>query len=306
MLNSILTTLKSINKRRLKKRQARKIEDRKKEINADFLITTPPHCAYIAKCLHDALKKIGKTSLINIGSAHFISPGEKNIVICPQIYDDLPDGYIAYQLEQTGSSLWFTADYKEKLRKSSAILDYSSENIKYLSEEESFSKKLIYCPIPLNPQSTPNSEKKYDVAFYGNTTGSNRRIEYLSAIKSEFKTLDIHGLHGTDLISQLASARIVVNIHFYENALLETTRILECLAHGFSVISEQARDQPDHKELDGLVTFVPVGDIKAMIDVIRQQIKFPHHEEPATAHSSLSCNRSFNLAIHKIAKTNQG
>lgn len=47
----------------------------------------------------------------------------------------------------------------------------------------------------------------------------------------------------------------VLNIHYYENALLQTTRIYECLSLNKLVVSEQGSDQDEHTELDGIVDF---------------------------------------------------
>ena len=78
---------------------------------------------------------------------------------------------------------------------------------------------------------------------------------------------------GEALYQALSKARIVVNIHYYENALLETTRVFECLSLGLHVVSEKSSDQEQHKNLTNIVDFVPVGDIDAMVVAVKQRLK---------------------------------
>ena len=64
---------------------------------------------------------------------------EMYIVICPQAFANLPEHYIAFQMEQTVSSKWLNKDYYSRLENAYAIFDYSLTNI-------AFFKKMLYCP----------------------------------------------------------------------------------------------------------------------------------------------------------------
>lgn len=61
---------------------------------------------------------------------------------------------------------------------------------------------------------------------------------------------------------------MVVNLHYYEGALLETTRIYECLSLGVPLVSETSVDRAEHAALDGAVRFVPVGDLPALLQAL--------------------------------------
>ena len=59
----------------------------------------------------------------------------------------LPECYIAYQMEQTINSRWLTDKYIEILGQAEAVLDYSKVNIEYFSKYEKIKDKLYYVPI---------------------------------------------------------------------------------------------------------------------------------------------------------------
>ena len=48
----------------------------------------------------------------------------------------------------------------------------------------------------------------------------------------------INGLYGINLYKEIINSKIVLNIHFYKNAILETCRINEILSCNRIVISE--------------------------------------------------------------------
>jgi len=74
------------------------------------------------------------------------------------------------------------------------------------------------------------------------------------------------------LIALLKRSKVVINIHYYEDALLETTRISEALSYGARVVSETARDQDNHSALNDVVDFVPANDLPTFIAKVRDVI----------------------------------
>jgi len=70
-------------------------------------------------------------------------------------------------------------------------------------------------------------------------------------------------------------AKVIVNIHYYENALLETTRICECLSLGIPIVSEMGSDQVHYEGKFESVTFTPLNDIDAMIHAIGKLLTCP-------------------------------
>ncbi len=69
-------------------------------------------------------------------------------------------------------------------------------------------------------------------------------------------------------MEELKKGKIVVNIHYYENALLETTRIYECLSLNCLIVSEKSTDFEEHLSLQNIVDFVDIGDVHGMVNRI--------------------------------------
>lgn len=268
---SLLAKIKNLNRKRIENRRLKQVETAALECGADIVVSTPPHCMYIAKCIKYVVSSNGRSCYINAGEKIPLTrDGVIHIVICPQLYDFLPSGYIAYQMEQTLSSSWFDQKYIEKLSAAAAILDYSESNVIELKKILRRDISIFHCPIPLVRQIFPASSKKFDVAFYGNVNGSARRAVFLSEICNQFQVNLIHGKHGDDLYADLSTASLVVNIHYYENAPLETTRIMECLSLGLPVVSEAARDIESYPGIQAVVDFSEEGDVESMVVKIRE------------------------------------
>ena len=189
------------------------------------------------------------------------------IVVSPQMFDRLPpaDKTIMFQVEQVRASTWVDSSYLDRLRQSLAILDYSRDNIAALIDHGLPYKQIYYMPIlPLQIASASNTERDIDVLFYG-AIGSLRRGRYINALSERLNLRVESNLFGAELRNILDRTKVVVNVHFYENALLETTRISEALSHGAYVVSEEATDQSDRDEFDGLVDFVPRDDVDSFV-----------------------------------------
>ncbi len=191
-----------------------------------------------------------------------------HFVICPQMFPELPGFYVAFQLEQSVSSRWFTDDYVSRLENSFAIFDYSLANISYLKERGLSLKQVNYVPIHYMPglaaeYSEVAKSDEYDVVFYGDVN-CDRRKSFLDALSRVCRVRIVSEVFGDELYRILASAKVVVNIHYYPGALLETTRIWECLSLDCMIVSERSSDMEEHEELHGIVDFVDIGDVDGM------------------------------------------
>ena len=231
--------------------------------------------------LESTLCKYGFVIDVSVGECHTYSD-DVYIVICPQMFKVLPNRYIAFQMEQSVSSRWFTDEYIRTLQNSYAILDYSLQNIGFLQDKDVSYKQLFWMPIGAYPNYKDYllSSKRWDgslsaqaeVVFYGDPN-NDRRMMYLNALKEKFKVKIISEKFGNELYRELLSAKVVVNIHYYENALLETTRIFECLSLGLQVVSEESSDMIQYTGLDKYVSFVKMGDVEQMIDKVAELLE---------------------------------
>ena len=240
------------------------------------------HTAYVAKLLQSILHARGIESNILLSEPD-VYENIPYIVICPQNFKHFPSLYVAFQMEQTVSQRWLTDEYINILHNAYAVFDYSLVNVDYFSKDTELAKKLYYVPIDLCQEMAAEhretTEKGYDVLFYG-ATGNERRAEYLNRIGEKYNLKIISDSFGDALYAEMKKAKVIVNIHFYENALLETTRLYETLSVCDSlIISERSTDPNEEIRLEGIVDFVDVGDIDAMLERIEYWLN--HEDERA-------------------------
>ncbi|OBU41026.1 hypothetical protein AYY26_21045 [Photobacterium phosphoreum] len=239
--------------------------------NEVFILTTP-HCVFIANRIAENLKKLSIKASIIFEKPNDGFSDSLHFVICPQIYSELPNLYISFQLEQSVSSRWFNKNYFKILENSYAIFDYSENNIPFLNENGLYSQQIHYMPISfdkkLSLKNENENEYEYDVIFYGDIYNE-RRKKYIDELSKHFKVKVISDLFGDKLYKEISKAKIVVNIHYYEDALLETTRLYECLSLNKLIISEKSSDINQHNELKECIDFVDAGDINEMVSRIK-------------------------------------
>ena len=202
------------------------------------------------------------------------------IVLCPQMFDRLPPGErrIVYQLEQSVSSRWFSDEYYRILENSLAVLEYALTNIDFLQHKGIAYPHVYYLPIGSSEnygEVVPEQSKSHDVLFYGDANSSARRRKMLEVLRQHFDVSIVSEVFGYELLEAIKQARVVINIHYYENALLEMPRIQECLSLGVPVVSESAQDQDDYPELNGVVRFFDEGSIPAMLSAVRLALDNP-------------------------------
>lgn len=242
------------------------------------------HTLFVAHILARALEEAGLEVAISTESPQKFDL-DLYIVVCPQMFNRLPPGEkrIAFQMEQSVSSRWFTAEYLAVLESSLAVFDYAQTNLAFLEQKGISYPHTFLVPIGGFPgygeylqAATAASElvlpdSTYDVLFYGDINAP-RRQEMLAALRSRFDVRVEGNLFGPALHRALAGARVVVNIHYYEGALLETTRIYECLSLGIPVVSETSVDMAEHEHLASAVRFVPIGDTNALADAVQDAL----------------------------------
>ena len=174
----------------------------------------------------------------------------------------VPKHYILYQLEQCPATVfdgdseiknqWFNQHYVKLMQNAVEIWDYSIRNIVELKKLRWDKSKPIpymrYVPITYmsslenDIDHSTTHEKLYDVFFYG---GMNERREKI------IKQLRDRGLRviGDNMKiwrderkKYIEQSKLVINIHYYERAILETTRLSYLLATKVFVISESSYD----------------------------------------------------------------
>ena len=256
-------------------------------------ILTTHHTLFVAKLVERRLRKHGwNVQLMTEPSNEF--PHDYYVVLSPQIFKTLPpyEKLISFQMEQSVSSRWFNEKYLSILHNSLAILEYATCNFPFLKEKGLSYPHVNYLPIGGGHDDAPSSSvKTCDVLFYGDDLGSPRRLHMLSVLKTKFEIQVKNETFGPAMEQAIRSARVVVNLHFYEDALLETPRIWECLSLGTSVVSESAKDQGDYPELEGVVRFFEQGSVSSMVLAVENALKNPVSEHTIRRAAEISGRR---------------
>lgn len=265
-------------------------------------IVSPPATLFIAYWLRCNLQGGGAVILIsNVMPVDFSD--DVYFVVCAQVFNTLPprDKRIIYQMEQSVTSRWFSQEYLDVLYNSLAVFDYAEYNIKYMRALKYPLENLYHVPIQYfkNDMSWLKIDEKlapvemFDVVFYGDIKNI-RRQKYIKVLSRNFNLKVVTNLYGLDLWRTLLGAKVIVNIHYYENALLETTRICECLSLGVKVVSEAGSDQNSYIGQFDSVTFTPVDDVDAMVVAIRELLQNPVSKSSVDP-SMMYKNRSLDL-----------
>ncbi|WP_371330231.1 GT99 family glycosyltransferase N-terminal domain-containing protein [Klebsiella quasipneumoniae] len=243
-------------------------------------ILATQHTLFVAHLIEKNLLDCGIKGHVSTAYSVEQDMGQMHIVVCPQMFKQLPRNYIAFQMEQSVNSRWFTDEYFSRLNNAVAIFDYSLKNIEYLLDKGIPYQKLFYMPISSFPDYPAHlADNGYvlddqkgdihaDVLFYGDPN-CERRKAYLQELKKHFNVTVASEVFGEKLTRMVKNAKVVVNIHYYENALLETTRLYETISLGTPVVSESSSDIVEHEDLQDVIDFCPIGDIPAMVEKIQ-------------------------------------
>lgn len=175
---------------------------------------------------------------------------------------NLPKHYEVFQFEQVNADEknWFTGESGEEyikiLQSATRIYDYSPLNSKLLAEKYSLTAE----PLPLahndglHVKLNDFNQKKNRVIFFGSM--NSRREDILNSLEDQEITVNLEkNVWRMQKDTLIRKNRIALNIHFYANATLETTRLIELLANGILVISEHSTDPVLDEQFKDMVIF---------------------------------------------------
>jgi hypothetical protein len=149
-----------------------------------------------------------------------------------------PGKYVIYQLEQLNDKgvgnlhpkVIFNDLFCRLIRQSLVAFDYTSINVGCYPDSCKDKVRVLTPPIKSDVDRATTSQLSDgpDVLFYG-SMNSRRNIiignltKQLNARGHSVKV--VHGLFGEELLDLVAQSKVVLNIHFYENSILESDRI---------------------------------------------------------------------------------
>lgn len=185
--------------------------------------------------------------------------------------------YAVFNYEQAGSRYVRQENYISKMCCGVCVFDYSEYNKEYL--ESVTNKRVFVIPYCYHSSLTllkpnENNDEEYDIVFYG-TMNENRKkyFDLLSSSNYKVKFDFGYGLFGDELINAFRNAKIVLNLHYYENpSILEISRIIPLISNYKLVLSERSSDTKADERFSTMVEFI---DMKNILDVCKKYLENP-------------------------------
>jgi len=233
---------------------------------------------YIMNIIKEELVKMGwECSLIELNDVNYYidsnNPYHYFLFLIPlQITDKVIDykRYILYQLEQNiNNEISVHYEQVNNLQKiydnAALLIDYCDTNINVTKNYYSNVFKLMNIPAKIN------NHYEYDIIFIGCV--NERRENILNQLKLKYKVLIVENIYGEDLKTLCNKSNICLNIHFYENAILERVRLNEMMEYGIKIISEfPCKEDMDICKYYDSINFVEMIDV-SNLDVLFETIE---------------------------------
>ncbi|MGA3068118.1 MAG: hypothetical protein ABSF29_14840 [Tepidisphaeraceae bacterium] len=211
----------------------------------------------VALLVHYSLQSLGLNSKATV---NIFDPDSVNIVIGYQALFDpsllANRTYIIYQLEQLSDREgWFEPRLLQLLQGAQAIWDYSQENLEFLRARGL--TQLRHLPLGFHPQlqTIAKTAQDIDILFYGSV--NDRRESILAALRSRCSVTELFEVYGQERDAQIARAKIVLNIHYFQAQIMEQVRLSYLLNNGVCVVSENSPSNP----FDGMIATAPYDQL---------------------------------------------
>lgn len=273
----------------------------------DIAIMTPPHTLLLANVLARSLSNLGFRASIS-SEKNVLPKADLTFVIAPQFFTALPPGErrIVFNVEQIGTSNKYHSDeYFRILENSLAVADYSEANLPLLRQRGIAYPHVFVIPpagdLSLLDHYGKASGRRKKRIIYGDFWSSSRRMSLLDSIRSRTGWTFLNNNFGDQLWDELSNHQAVVNYHYFDEAILESIRVLESLSCGCRVISEASR----HNELDpGVMRFVREIETGSATDFVseaeRMTTPFTEDEIKELRSVLLETEKRFDFALKRM------
>jgi len=234
-----------------------------------FAVVTPDPAQWVhvrafdeaAEAIHAGLLDLGINCERGVGR---IAEARTNIVFGAHLLGAevaLPPDAIVYNLEQiVDGAMWVTPKYLDLLRRH-RVWDYSARNC--LALRELGVRDPIHAPLGhvAALERIAPADEDIDVLFYG--AYNERRTALLGRLsRGGLRVASSNGVYGEARDALVARARIVLNIHYYEQSRLEVPRCFYLMCNGRFILSEASADAGETGLAAG-IAFAPYGELEA-------------------------------------------
>lgn len=190
-----------------------------------------------------------------------------------ELADRVPWNTVIINLEQvTGFDVRSRPIYLSLLNRL-AVWDYSVRNIEELRRLTG-SPYVRHFAIGYTPAMTRHIEwpaQTTDVLFYGSLNG--RRQAVLAAlVKAGLNVKHLFSVYGDERDRAIADAKVVLNMHFYEDSIHEIVRTSYLLANSKAVVSECGPRTEIDEDIKRAMVAVPYGDlVRSCVALVRDE-----------------------------------
>jgi hypothetical protein len=212
-----------------------------------FKIVTTKFIESIAQNLQNILKKFNIISDIIYELSDEDENNDNFYIIISYKFNKtfLPKKYILYVVEQTESRFFKDNKYLNMIKNANYIWDLCVKNRKLFMEYPFTNYYYLQCPFIKDKSYVVSN--KYDILFYG--TINNRRKTILDKLNNKYNIYIVNNIIGADRDELIKQSKIILNLHYYFEAGLETCRLNETLKFNKLVISELPFDDFYNTEL---------------------------------------------------------
>jgi hypothetical protein len=124
-----------------------------------------------------------------------------------------------------------------KMNNSEAVWEFSMKNYEKYNIPI---QKLWYQPVPYYDYTyIENKDYKYDILFYG--VLNKRREDILKELSKRYRVFYSGTIFGKEKEEYIKLSKIIINLHYYKDAVLETSRINDALIYNKIIISENSK-----------------------------------------------------------------
>jgi hypothetical protein len=286
-----------------------------KVIHPEITIVKVDCIQYIAQIIKDELIKIGWVCSI-ISQENINEYIEKNnphhyflFFVTTQISKKviMYKRYILYQLEQNVNNK-ISVNYNKLhesnlLRKmynnASLLIDYCQLNVNVTKQYYKHNFKIMNVPAKNIIYTSHKENYVYDIIFIGSM--NKRRENIISKLKEKYKVLIVENIYGEELKQLCNQSNICLNIHYYENAILERVRLNEMMDYGIKIISEKpcVEDMDICKYYNSIHFIEMIDNLDELINTI-EYVK----DKPNELHDLKELEQIFRDDIREIFKIN--
>lgn len=244
-----------------------------------YLKTFKIRCVIYSNIYHSLILKAQKDKNLYLLFVGTITLLNENINYLP------PNKYIIYQIEQLNQNKFYYNNLSQNMINlmltSYAIYDYSIVNLDYYPEIMRTIIKIFIPYIPYIPykfeilDNKMREDNKKNILFIG--TLNERRTIILNNLKNyivsqnlDYNLLIFQKLFNNELKELLKTCSYVLNLHYYNNAILEVFRFEDVIPYNVKILSEE----PGNKTEDYLINIYQKNNFVDFFPVIEENNDF--------------------------------